>query len=668
MSERTRTELGEVVSARASFTTLTVLAAASVALFAVTLFALVEYQRRTASALATWSLRLDDIAELGRLAGEVAAPGNDAIDSPDRASDRASLHVAESRFAEQVLALRARIPDEPVLSAALDELEQLVGEIVVEAEAVFVELARGAPEAAARHMSAMNRCSANARASQRGLRTEVTKIVRAREVEQSALFRAAGVGTGAGGVVCLALIALAFARGRRLAREELAARDALARNQAAMKRILDAVGEGLILVDRTGGVSGARSAAFERFFGPLPTGEKVWRALDGPAGEWCELSWPTIFDGSVPRELALDQLPKRHRTKDRSLALSYQLPPGADDDAQVLVVAHDVTKEEDARDASAEATDAVAAIYVAVRDPFGMEDFVEEGRRLFASLGEYADASDETALALHTLKGNASLFGLEGLTRLAHDLESRVADGETPLLAPLRERFDAVERYVAPLLRAVTYQGARVSPAELTNLVFTASTEGVPTRILAALSALVHPRISTQLEGVAERGRALAERLGTGNVRFVVDASELRVPHEPLRPFLSTLVHLVRNALDHAVEPVDARTSRGKPANLTVTFRAFGTDGRLTLEVADDGPGLDLTALARSANVPIEDARPELVFEPRLSTKSEVTSLSGRGVGLFAVHEACLRAGGRASVRTSEQGVVFTFLFAAIRV
>ena len=81
MSERTPTELGEVVSARASFTTLTVLAAASVALFAVTLFALVEYQRRTASALATWSLRLDDIAELGRLVGEVAAPGNDAIDS-----------------------------------------------------------------------------------------------------------------------------------------------------------------------------------------------------------------------------------------------------------------------------------------------------------------------------------------------------------------------------------------------------------------------------------------------------------------------------------------------------------------------------------------------------------------------------------------------------------
>lgn len=654
--------------ARASFATLTILAAASVAVFVLVVLGLTQYERTTAAELATWQIRLDDIAELGRLVGEVDGPGNEVFDTGDQNAEQAQLRAAEAAYRARSGAFRSHVAVYPQLVSALEELDALVEETIQEAEAVFVDFAAGRTEAATRHMSVMDRRYARARAALLGLRTEVVKIIHARHADQANTFRSASIGTLVGGLGCLGLMAAAFVRGRRLAREQARARATLAKNEAAMKRILDAVGEGLILVDDEGRISAARSAAFERIFGPQTPGKKLWEVLGGPAGEWAEISWPTVFDGSLPLALALDQLPKKHRTKDAIVSLAYENPATDDGETSVLVVARDVTEEEEARDATAEAADVVAALYVGVKDPLGTETFMEEGRQLLASLPDVADGDSATAMALHTMKGSASLLAIDGLARLVHDLESKIEEGETPSLAPLRERFAAIDAHVEPLLRTVSFQGSRVSATELANLVFTASTEGVPTKILAALSALVHPRISTQLEAFAERGRALARRLELHNVRFEVEDSELRVPLDTLRPFLATLVHVVRNALDHALEDAEARRAAGKPEDMTITLRAFGTDGRLTIEIRDDGRGIDLDALARAAGIARDEVRPELVFEPKLTTKSEVTSVSGRGVGLAAVREACDAAGGRATVTTSAAGVGFQFWFSTIRV
>ncbi|UUX94541.1 chemotaxis protein CheA [Aquabacterium sp. J223] len=106
------------------------------------------------------------------------------------------------------------------------------------------------------------------------------------------------------------------------------------------------------------------------------------------------------------------------------------------------------------------------------------------------------------------------------------------------------------------------------------------------------------------------------------------------------------LTHLVRNAMDHGIEPADVRAAQGKPAQGTVRLNAFHDSGSIVIEVGDDGGGLDrerilAKAVARGLVEPgkhLSDADTfALVFEPGFSTAEKVTNLSGRGVGMDVV-------------------------------
>jgi two-component system chemotaxis sensor kinase CheA len=106
------------------------------------------------------------------------------------------------------------------------------------------------------------------------------------------------------------------------------------------------------------------------------------------------------------------------------------------------------------------------------------------------------------------------------------------------------------------------------------------------------------------------------------------------------------LIHLVRNAVDHGIEPAIQRAERGKPAKGTVRLNAYHDSGSVVIEVGDDGGGLDKERIRRKAvekglaaadqNLSDQDAY-KLILEPGFSTAQQVTNLSGRGVGMDVV-------------------------------
>jgi two-component system chemotaxis sensor kinase CheA len=101
------------------------------------------------------------------------------------------------------------------------------------------------------------------------------------------------------------------------------------------------------------------------------------------------------------------------------------------------------------------------------------------------------------------------------------------------------------------------------------------------------------------------------------------------------------VVHLVRNAVDHALETPEQRRAAGKPETGVVTVTCVErADNQLELSVSDDGRGIDAAAVARQAGVPVPstpDGLLDLLTRPGLSTKTEVTTTSGRGVGMDVV-------------------------------
>ncbi|WP_264844386.1 chemotaxis protein CheA [Caldinitratiruptor microaerophilus] len=111
---------------------------------------------------------------------------------------------------------------------------------------------------------------------------------------------------------------------------------------------------------------------------------------------------------------------------------------------------------------------------------------------------------------------------------------------------------------------------------------------------------------------------------------------------------VAPLLHLIRNAADHGIEPPDERRRAGKPETGTITLRAFDQGDEVLIEVEDDGRGMDVARIRAKAvekglitaetAVALSDQEVlQLVFQPGFSTTSEVTDISGRGVGMDVV-------------------------------
>lgn len=132
------------------------------------------------------------------------------------------------------------------------------------------------------------------------------------------------------------------------------------------------------------------------------------------------------------------------------------------------------------------------------------------------------------------------------------------------------------------------------------------------------------------------------------------------------------LVHLVRNALDHGIEPPDVRIGAGKPATGTLHLNAFHQGGNILIEIIDDGNGLNrrkilrkavergLVGEAEAAAMPDEKIE-DLIFQPGFSTADAVSDVSGRGVGMDVVRRNIHELGGTVEVRSQEgKGSRFT--------
>jgi two-component system chemotaxis sensor kinase CheA len=131
------------------------------------------------------------------------------------------------------------------------------------------------------------------------------------------------------------------------------------------------------------------------------------------------------------------------------------------------------------------------------------------------------------------------------------------------------------------------------------------------------------------------------------------------------------LMHLVRNSVDHGIEPADERLTAGKPARGTVYLNAYHQGTQVVIEVRDDGRGIDLSSLrARAVEKGLlksEEAQRlseqdtlNLVFESGLSTASEITEVSGRGIGMDVVRTVLDRLKGTVHVSTQKgRGTTF---------
>ena len=136
-----------------------------------------------------------------------------------------------------------------------------------------------------------------------------------------------------------------------------------------------------------------------------------------------------------------------------------------------------------------------------------------------------------------------------------------------------------------------------------------------------------------------------ARELGK-DIALVVHGEDTELDKTVVEKIADPITHLVRNAIDHGIEPAGQRLARGKPARGTLRLNAWHDSGAIVIEVGDDGGGLDRDkilakgierGLVEPGRELADDEVYALIFEPGFSTATAVTSLSGRGVGMDVV-------------------------------
>ncbi|QQC62912.1 hybrid sensor histidine kinase/response regulator [Paraburkholderia ginsengisoli] len=166
--------------------------------------------------------------------------------------------------------------------------------------------------------------------------------------------------------------------------------------------------------------------------------------------------------------------------------------------------------------------------------------------------------------------------------------------------------------------------------------------------------------------GLARMVRDVARSLGK-QVRWQLVGESTQVDRDILDLLEAPLGHMLRNALDHGIEAPAVRLARGKPEEGTLTLDARHTAGALLITVSDDGAGIDLDALRASIvrkKLASEETAArlseaellEFLFLPGFSLRDQVTEVSGRGVGLDAVHDVVKRVRGTVRI-THEPGL-----------
>lgn len=215
-----------------------------------------------------------------------------------------------------------------------------------------------------------------------------------------------------------------------------------------------------------------------------------------------------------------------------------------------------------------------------------------------------------------------------GLLPLAEEAHGR---GDSSLAGRIRASHQEIERLVASLYGAVTR--ARMVPLEHTFRRF--------------------PRLVRETS--AKLGKA---------IDLVIEGETVEADREIVESLFEPILHIIRNGLDHGIEQEDVRLSASKPARGRISIRARQRGDQIEIEIADDGRGMNLARILRTAidrglvtatqasGLSDRDVL-QFALRPGFTTAASVSDLSGRGVGLDVVHRSIQKLGGTMEMQSS---------------
>jgi len=440
---------------------------------------------------------------------------------------------------------------------------------------------------------------------------------------------------------------------------------------AAIRTILDNVPYGLFMCDPQGRVLPGYSDACTRYF------VDPERGVEGR--ELCELlamnerdcdsfraAYMQLFEDVLPAEVSLGNLPERITAGARSFALSSSIVRDKVGGlTAVLFTLLDITK---LIEAEAEVESLRGAAHVARFRARFAEFALGLHERLQALASAEPVAQQAARLTLHTAKGVFGQFSLRALARQIHEIEDHRVISADDLRAVDAALQALVERH-KPLWNISLKRGDELYTVSATSLrvfeerIGRAATLDEAKDLLAEGLRMLRRKPVSDWVGPLAEGAEQQARDRNKQVQLELTGAELLWPAE-LAPIFEVLPHLIRNSIDHGIEPQGQRRDKPETATIRVGFSA--NDNALQIRVQDDGQGIatervvqravELGLMSAEAAAELDPAKQlDLIFAAGVSTAAEVSETSGRGIGMAAVRDVVAALGGKLSL-ASERG------------
>jgi two-component system chemotaxis sensor kinase CheA len=246
--------------------------------------------------------------------------------------------------------------------------------------------------------------------------------------------------------------------------------------------------------------------------------------------------------------------------------------------------------------------------------------------------------------------------------------------GDPKLRATIKVDLERVDRLVEMIGELVVVEAMVVGAPEIAH-----SASARVRNCLSQLEKVTHDLqdvgmrmrmlpVSGVFQKMARMARDVGRKAGK-QVRVVLSGEQTEMDRSMVEQISDPLVHMIRNSIDHGIEPPELRRKVGKPEEGKVRLSASHEGGHVVIEIADDGRGLNREAILKKALaqglITATDTLPEdeinaLIFAPGFSTAEKVTDISGRGVGMDVVRRNIDAMRGRITIKSVPgQGTTF---------
>lgn len=458
---------------------------------------------------------------------------------------------------------------------------------------------------------------------------------------------------------------------------------------AAIKDLLDNTGQGFFSFAKDFRIQKFTSKATVDFFKRSIENEDALALMFPESSSERKQVFNLVFDQSGDLDMVQELLPKEINQDGRIYHLDYHwIEPRENIDGRMMIVMTDITTQRNLENQLKKDEVLNQMIVKIAVDRHGFIGFINEVKKCMGRVDEilnhplHSMDTEELFRHLHTVKGGMASYFFNDVAEKAHEIENtldKVRTGEEPISQEFvdnikkevsvlnelqNEALQNLERIVPKeLIDAGQQPYFRIPEAKIIKLENSLKDELKNNRsVFEAVTGLRKQPIRNVMKKFASDAGTLAENLGK-KVKISLHGEQNEIIHAPLKPLFSSLIHLVRNSVDHGIESPEARTNLGKEEAGQLDITISPNEEHLKIVISDDGAGIDLDriktkAIEKSliteeqAATMSNDEIVKLIFKPGFSTNEAITDLSGRGVGMDAVADEVKKLSGSIKIQT----------------